>query len=257
MIVKQDKVILNSVYKAIIYDKLGKMRKEAKFTKHMLSEAFPIGENFIATKFKWVDATLTASTFICNPEFKEIKKIYGTALPQSHKKRKFAMPPLCTFARCTGDRIFLFDQQKDTVMVFDSKGNQKSEIKFPHEKIMTDDAFKNKVNDSIKIHPTLRNAPPEFMKLIYTPDVLPVFRDCRVIGDRLYIQTYRQKGDLSEFLIIDFSGKVEKKLFLPGAGRLQIRINPGSTYAFYDGKYYYLVDNINEEQWELHLQKLN
>ena len=95
------------------------------------------------------------------------------------------------------------------------------------------------------------------MKRFYTPDVLPVFRECRVIGERLYIQTYRQKGDLSEFLFIDFSGKLIKKLFLPGTDRLQLRLNPASTYDFQNGRYYYLVEDLDEEQWELHVMNVD
>ena len=258
MIVKQDKVILNSVYKAIVYEKSGKMILEAKFSE-MLIEAVPVGDNYITTRFEWVEETRTAraSTFICNAEFKEIKKIYETDLLQSYKTRKFAMPPLGTFVRCAGDRVFLFDQQKDTIKVFDPQGNPKPDITFKCERTKTDDTFKKRVSETLNTHPVLRNTDPRLKRMFYTPDVLPVFRDCRVIADRLYIQTYRQKGEKSEFIIMDFAGNVEKTLYLPVNDRIQIRYNPGSTYAFCDSKYYYLVENIDNEEWELHVQELD
>ncbi|MCK4762688.1 MAG: hypothetical protein KAW12_10875 [Candidatus Aminicenantes bacterium] len=257
MIVHEEKVLLNSVYKAIVYDKSGKMVREIKIAPSFLVEAVPSGENYVATKFKWVDATATARTLIVDHGFKELKMIYETALPSSYKKRKIVMPPISTFARCTEDRIFVFDQQKDTIKVFDLEGKPLPDIKVPYEEIRTDDAFKKKVADTLAIHPTFKRTPPEFKKMLYTPDVLPVFRDCRVKGDKLYIQTYRQKGDLSEFIFLDFSGKVLKKLFLPGSETLQIRLNPASTFAFKGDMYYYLVDNLDEEQWELNVQKLD
>ena len=257
MIVHEEKVILNSVYKAIIYDKSGKMIKEVKFAPFWLVEANPIGKNYAATKIKWIARTLNAWTWILDPGMKEIKKIYETDLPSSYKTMKFPIPLLCTFARCAKDRIFIFDQQKDKIKVFDPQGNPLPDIKFPYEPIITTDAFREKVNYAIKTHPVYKHLPPELMKRFYTPDVLPVFRECRVIGDRLYIQTYRQKGDLSEFLFIDFSGKLIKKLFLPGTDRLQLRLNPGSTFAFQNGKYYYLVEDLDEEQWELHVMNVD
>ena len=256
MIVNQDKVILNSVYKAIVYDKSGTMIKEVKFYKYII-EAVPMGENFIVTKFMWYKYHSAAITSMYSPEFKDIKRIYRTYLLQNYEKKKYAMPPLGTFVRCTSDRIFLFDQQKDTIQVFDTEGNSINEIKFPYERMKSDYAFKKKVNDAVKLHPVLRHADPEFLEMIYTPEVQPLFRDCRVIGDRLYVQTYRLKGEKSEFLIIDFAGKVEKRLFLPVNDRLQIRYNPASIYDFYDGLYYYLKEDIDEEEWELHVQELN
>ena len=75
MIVRQDKVILNSVYKAIVYDKSGKIIKERRFDKFIL-EVVPMGENFIISKFLWDDTEHSvAITCIYSPEIKKYMSI--------------------------------------------------------------------------------------------------------------------------------------------------------------------------------------
>jgi hypothetical protein len=97
----------------------------------------------------------------------------------------------------------------------------------------------------------------EYLKRVYTPNILPVFRDSWIIGNQIYIQTYREKQNESEFLILDFSGKIEKRLFLPESTKLSLRINPASTFTFYKGEYYYLSENVDQEEWELHTLQLD
>ncbi|MCK4763711.1 MAG: hypothetical protein KAW12_16035, partial [Candidatus Aminicenantes bacterium] len=213
MVVDKKKMLLNSVYKMIVYEKSGELKKEKKFPLFLI-EAEPIGKNYVLTKFsRKKDGSSTTSTWICNPEFEEVRKIYERNPPNDYGKGKIAIPPLGTFARCADDRIFLFDRQKDFVIkVFDLKGNPLPDIKVPYGEIKTSDSYKKKIEDVLKLHPSFKSARPMFKKMIYIPEVMPVFQDCRVKDGRLYVQTYREKGDLSEFYILDFSGKVLKKI---------------------------------------------
>ncbi len=83
-----------------------------------------------------------------------------------------------------------------------------------------------------------------------------MFKNSWIINNRIYIHTYREKQNKSEFLILNFSGKIEKKLLLPGSTKLNLRINPASIFTFYNGKYYYLLENLDQEEWELHVVKI-
>ncbi len=42
------------------------------------------------------------------------------------------------------------------------------------------------------------------------------------------------------------------RLFLPYASRYAVKINPDVTFAIKNGFYYYLVEDLENEQWELH-----
>lgn len=258
MTVKGEHVFLNSVYKLIVYNKTGEIIKEKKF-KDYLVEAMPINGNYVLTFYKWIDQTAHAITKLTDKNSRVIKELYNVKLPQSHKIKKISIPPLCTYVRTSKDKIFLFDQQKDVIKVFDKKGNPKPDITFKYDKIIATEDFKTKVMDYIVSRPELKKIPEDikqkYLKRVYTPNVLPVFKNSWIIDNQIYIHTYREKENKSEFLILNFSGKVEKNLFLPCFNEINIRINPGSTFTFYKGKYYYLLENLDQEEWELHAVK--
>jgi len=55
--------------------------------------------------------------------------------------------------------------------------------------------------------------------------------------------------------IRDFSGQVLKQTFLTNAKAESIRLSPAANYTFHHNQYYYLLENEDEE-WEIHIQKI-
>lgn len=257
MKVKGKQVLLNSATKMIVFSKSGKMLREIK-TSFPLIEAQPIGKNYAVTIFKRdKKSSGMASTWIYNQNFKEIKKIYETNVPNDYKKKRIAVPMISTFLRCCNNKIFVFDQQKGfRIKIFNQAGKSLPGIKIPYSKIKTSDAFKKKMMAVLSTYPAYKQASTEWRGMVYIPEYLPVIRNCLIDGKKLYVQTYRMKGELSEFYILDFSGKVLKKVFLPGADGEQVRVNPACTYAIQGNRYYYLLEDIEEEQWELFVKKI-
>lgn len=260
MIVRENNVFLNSVYKLIVYDKAGEIIKEKKFRDYLV-EAVPVDKNYVLTFYKWIDAAAHAITKLTDKNFREIKELYRTKLPQNHEIKKISIPPLCTYVRTSKDKILLFDQLKDVIKVFDKNGNPKPNIAFKYDKIFTKQSFKDKIMNHLLSRTQIKRLPEEikqkYLKRVYTPNILPVFKNSWIKDNYIYIHTYRENQNKSEFLILDFSGKVNKRLFLPGSTELILRINPASTYTFYKGEYYYLKENLDLEEWELHKMKLN
>jgi hypothetical protein len=74
---------------------------------------------------------------------------------------------------------------------------------------------------------------------------------------KIYVQTYKQKGSLSEFFVFDFKGNLMKKVFLPTASRYKVKLNHEIAFTFYNNKYYYLKENLDAEEWELHMEEVN
>jgi hypothetical protein len=254
MTVNGDRVILSSVYKIIVYKTSGEIFDEIKMSPSFLIEAVPFGSGYVVTKFRRDNGTAVSTTSLCSgKKLKKVKKLFESEIPNSYSKNKIAMPPMVSFARCCENRIFVFGRREDfSIKVFDRQGNPMPDITIPYEKIKSDKVFRQKVDDAISLHPTFKTQPPVFKKIMYVPEQLPVFKDCMVKDGRLYVQTYRSKGNLSEFLIFDTAGEFLKKVYLPGSETLQIRLNPASTFTFSAGKYYYLVENFEKEQWEIH-----
>jgi hypothetical protein len=95
---------------------------------------------------------------------------------------------------------------------------------------------------------------------MFWPDFLPWIRNIIVSGNKIYLQTYNQKDSKIEYVIMDFKGNNQKSVFLPKvilaplAGRVL-----GSSIRFFDienDKFYYIVENVEEENWEVHVKKI-
>jgi len=69
-------------------------------------------------------------------------------------------------------------------------------------------------------------------------------QDFLVVGDKLYIWTYRTEEDQEEYINLDTKGNLLKTVFLLEA--------PPGSWTFYGNKFYYLKDNDEKEECELH-----
>lgn len=250
-------IILNSFNKMIYFSKSGRMIKEKRIP-FIAFQVIPFGENYAVTKFnRSSDGTSKASVLLFDSELKEIKRLYENDLLNDLRKGKIAVPLVNIFIRCSDERVFVFDQQKEFVIeVFDLGGNNLSTIKMDYRKIKISEAYKKKTLDWLKVQPAFKTVPENVKDMIYFTEYLPVVRNSLVKDQKIFVQTYKTRDRLSEFFILDFIGKVNKQLFLPGADRDQIRPSPAATYAFQGNKYYYLVEDMDEEQWELHVENI-
>ena len=82
-----------------------------------------------------------------------------------------------------------------------------------------------------------------------------------VTDERIYVKTSQTKGDKDEFIIMDLKGNTLKKVYLP-AVKKQRYVNtmlgiPAKFYKIYQNKFYYLYENEDEEEWEIHVEPIN
>jgi hypothetical protein len=69
-----------------------------------------------------------------------------------------------------------------------------------------------------------------------------------IYNDKIFIHTFKQSGEKTEFLIVSITNKTIQKAFLPVNNINLLEFTP---YTIHKNIYYYLKENINEE-WELH-----
>jgi len=84
------------------------------------------------------------------------------------------------------------------------------------------------------------------------PEYFPAIRNFTV-AEKLYVLTYKEDSENREMLVVDFNGKLIKKLMLPVAENDPFHLYP---YTVKGEKLYQLVDNIDTEIWELHIHDL-
>lgn len=247
-------VLLNSFNKMIYFSKTGEMIKEKRIP-FLTFQIMPLGKNYAASKFtRNSRGGSQVSVLLFDDEFKELKKLYETELLNDFGKGKVAFPLLDTFIQCSSDQLFVADQQSDfEIQRFDLEGNRLTPIKRSYQKIKITETFKKKSWEWLQLQPVFRTFPDVFKQMIYFPDYLPDIRNFLVKDKKIYVQTYKTKETLSQFFIIDLNGSMLKTAFLPGADKERLRPNPAVTYSFKDNKYYYLEENLDTEEWELHM----
>jgi hypothetical protein len=113
-------------------------------------------------------------------------------------------------------------------------------------------ALKEIIVKPIKEDRERRMAWSEYEKRLYFPDQTPGLDYFDVVDGKFIARTYQYRGDSVEFVIFDLKGRELQRTFLPFTGRL----SNGIFFCFYQGRYFYLRENAEEEVWELHSEKV-
>jgi hypothetical protein len=255
----ESNLLLNSQSKIIFYSKRGEYIKEKKVPYRWI-QIVPLGKNFVLTKTipEKTGGVALRVTF-CDPQLNELKTLVKYRRENADsKRRRITFPPPWIFLNASPDKIFIIggSERNFVVTVFDQAGNQLETIKMPYQPLKLTDSIKKEVYDWLKSDVRFKTIPEELKKLIYFPDYLPAIRDLKVKDNKLYIQTYKKENNRSEFFIFDFKGILLKKIFLPQSSGDIFKLNTNSTFTIFNNKYYYLVENMEEENWELHMEEI-
>jgi hypothetical protein len=134
------------------------------------------------------------------------------------------------------------------ILVFDEKGNPLDPIIIDIPRIKPSDSFKKEVVNWILMVPTLKDW--KDIKILF-PKLVPAFRNFMVKNNKIIGQTYEKQNSLTKFFIYDLGKKTYKTVYLPTAEREMVGFSKNKIYAFTGTHYYYLVDNDENETWEL------
>jgi hypothetical protein len=250
-------VFLNSYNKVACYSKSGALIGEKLFPFYLL-QFVPCGENYVGVKFApGNEGNRMINVCLYNSEFSEVRMIHSSRRTNPFKTRRVEIPPPHLFVRTYGKRIFVLDKVKGFHLdIFDVDGNPIKAIDLEWERVKVTRSFKKDVILWFRTQPHLRTV-SGIEEMIEFPDYLPPVRNFFVDSGKIYVQTYKRKNDLSEFVILDFKGKVLERIFLPGGSREAVQVDPNSTYTIKGNAYYYLKECEKTEEWELHRELIN
>ena len=263
-------IFLNSQTKMVYYNKEGKMIKE-KTLPFLCMQIAPIGEGFAVVKVNLDGGgVLKLDVVLCDAQLKPIKTLVSLDRNAMSPSGKIVIPTPYIYLHCAGDTLFVTggNQQDFQIKVFDKSGNPMPSIQTQYDRVELTGSFKNELLDWFKTA-RFSNMPPEVFQRLYFPDYLPAIRELVVTnsgngigssngnGGRIYVQTYKQQDNRSEFFVFDFHGKQLNRVLLPTASSDKIKLNHETMFTFHENSYYYLVDNADKEEWELHMETLN
>jgi hypothetical protein len=248
-IILQDEILLFSYLKFARFKKDGTLLMEKKVLPTMLGDIYPLGNHYIIhtsmvnDKAEWV-----SEINIVSQDFKKIKSLYSHTKEKENTDGKNVvrfMGPTVSF-QCNANNIFLaYGNSGFKIEVIDYNGKSVRVIEKDFPRIKIPESFKKK-----KLEIFLKTfSPAQKEKIAKTfifdfPEYFPAMQDFLVVGDNLYIKTYRTEENQEEYVILDTKGNLLKKVFLP-------ETQPGA-WTFSGNKFYFLKDNDDKEEWELH-----
>lgn len=245
-------LLVTSVGKLSLFTREGKFIKELKATHNFFGSRFlALGKQYVGLGSTMAGNINYLTVNIYDAELNKVKEICKWESPYrpGAGTRVFTEPySFCT----TGDKIFTTNGIEFTIDVYDSHGENLYAIKQEYKKLRVSEDTKKAVIDYLKTSPATKNV-FQYMQPIIFPNYLPAVRSVTVKDKKVYVLTFKREGNKSELYIFDVKGKLLNRVFLP------LKENTPLTYfPFYikDGKLYQLVENEEEEEWELYVTEI-
>jgi hypothetical protein len=244
------KLVVNTAGKVVFFAHDGTFIEEFKIN-IPIRDIYPVGENFVAAN----PGKTSKSIAIYDKKFKLLKSLYEGGMGNtiyydgSTKKQDFLVIRDCIDHRVYNDLVYIGDTSKGFFFaVYDSRGKKLYDANKKYKKLKVSTEHKE-----LKMAKLRENRRWERYKTMFNyvfPEYLPAYSDFRVRGDKIYFITASTfKNDC--IIVTDLKGETVKTCTVP--------------YGFYDknfafclnkDKLYYLVENEEEDAWELHVEDL-
>lgn len=241
--------------KILFFSKNGKFIRELRknFT---LFRMIPVGQNYInhSLDFDAKDINKALVYNVVGTNFKKIKDICndshsGLLIKEIRKGGRYnwPVPRIRPILAVYKDKIFMGDPEKNiSIKVFDPMGNLKRTINSEYKRIKTTAEFKEHFMDEQKKDKNWERT--KARKKFVFRNFFPAYEWFLVKNDLIYLFTHIKTGDHRECLIINMDGKLIKKTKVKFLDKEMIDIS-GEFF-------YYVIENEDEEIWELHRQKI-
>ncbi|MCK7468544.1 MAG: hypothetical protein MZU91_10885 [Desulfosudis oleivorans] len=215
--------------------------------------AFRLGDGYVVRDLNFDEKGTATTIRLYDKDFKPVKEI--GVRTNSAEGLDEDQPRLGLLRPARGRRPALRDRRRTGFRrhgLRPERGPGKNEIRLPLEPLKMTDALKAAVIKPIKdswdeTDPLggLRKAPG--LSRASTPGL----DHFEVLDGTYVVRTYKYRQDLVEFARFDEQGRELGGLDLPFTSRL----SNGILFCFYQGRYYFLRENPDEEVWELHAVK--
>lgn len=268
--VRPDYLFVGDRNKVLYFTRDGKYLRELN-TKSIINwGAVPLGDGFVARSRLSENDIQFDTLNIYDPGLNKVKEVcrYKFFYQTSGGGRK------CDAVEVRGiqfqvydDKIF-FKTGEDLVFdVFDKSGERIDTIKHDYKRIKFSEADKKRFEDYFKTtNPWKQRYEIQIKNEIFFPDYLPAIQTFAAADKKLYILTYEAKEGKSKFIIIDVNGKHIKDVFVPfdqgeqwfhySLAKALRYVSQNPTFSIKNGNIYQLVENEENESWELHISAI-
>jgi len=211
---------------------------------------YRLGDGYVVRDVNFDEEGTTTTIRLYDKDLKLIKEIGSRTEPRNIMKINLVANYYAP--RVFGDRLYVIDAAQNTVVtVYDRNGVKQKEVRLPLEPIKMTAALREAVIKPIKDGWTGPMSWADYEKRLFFPDETPGLDYFEILDGKFVSRTWRYRQDKVEFALFDERGRELRRLDLPFTGRL----SNGILFCFYQGRYYYLRENSDEEVWELHAEK--
>jgi hypothetical protein len=185
-------------------------------------------------------------------KFKELKELIRVDQPWQQGKGTRVLET--TMATAVYDnKLYMAWGQDFSITVFDADLKELKVIKREEKRRKVTETFKKDVTDHMKTDPSTRDF-FAMLKPIIVPEYFPAIAGMIGTGNKLYVMTFQEYEDENgECLIMDLDGKLLKRVFLPLKMATPIMPYP---FAIHKGFLYQVIEDVEEEEWSLHITKI-
>jgi hypothetical protein len=244
-----DSLVINSMGKVSFFTKEGNFVKEMKspVSGQVMGMYQPIGKQFAGFALSiGKNQSMDITVNIYDANLKKVKQIHKQPFFQQGRMTFPIIPPVFYVS---DNKIITIGQEEFGINIFDANGNKVTTITREYKLLKVTEDYKKGVFDSFKTNPDTKQFYEVFKNIIKFSDYFPGIQFFFVDNQKVYILTYLKKDETYEFFIYNFKGQFLKRLFLPVAYLDGLR--PCPTYIK-DNKLYQVIENEEEEVWELH-----
>jgi hypothetical protein len=255
-----DYIFLYSSNKCVYFSRNGDYDREFIIKNIRLNDVFPVKENFVGLKpgmNKKNDnsySDISIYTYTKDKEFKFKKVVYYLERPPQKirgGKKDYVVINDYLGIIVHDDKIFVGDSTRGLfVAVFDANGKEINRVNILEiDKTKLTEQYKKEFMERVK-----RNPSYNILKSMYNiiiPEYFPLFYRFAVDNGKVYFLTYLSKNDKREMIIVDLKSKIFKRVFVPWVDN-DARIN----FSIENDKFYYIMENEEEEVWELHMVEI-
>ena len=211
---------------------------------------YRLGDGYVVRDLNFDEKGSTTTIRLYDKDFKLVKEIGARVASDGLTKTNLVADYFAP--RVAGDRLYVIDAaQNSVVTVYDRNGVQQKEIRLPLKPLKMTDTLKAAVIKPLKESWTGRTRWEDFEKRLFFPNQTPGLDYFDVLDRKFVARTYIYRQDKVEFALFDEQGRELRRLDLPFTGRL----SNGILFCFYQGRYFFLRENPEEEVWELHAEK--
>lgn len=243
----KEKIMIESQGKLSLYSFKGDLLKETprlpKYRRLKLLEDRYVASSGILSKNVYHNVAK-----ILDANFNELKTFYHDEAMYHQKKQGTNYATTWIFD-VSEKKCFIVGSSDFKIDVFNKNGDSLYTISPQYKRVKFPQAFIDAWFKRVKRRRGM-NFYNYAKKKVRWPEFFPAIRDLMVDNDHVYVITWRKREQEHEFFIFDLEGKLIKKTFLP----LQdyddgVALFP---YSLKNNYIYQLIDNEEEEAWELH-----